>query len=372
MAVEASPTQILNFYYTRVIEVISQKNPTGIQDVGDLLKRFPGKEYQVYVQICKKCGVQPENKHTSEDLVNYSLGKGKVSNWLIKKGFNNYAQLHGFVTMNWATFLAISTTEQLEKLGIAPLVADKLLRSILSEAREIAKEVELTKSEPERKESASDSNEAARKLDFEVGDTCFTRVLKTSNKDGEEKWVSARVTNVNEEDNTFDIFVINAKAHGVPPEAVSVPRSFLKKSSDHVEVAIPEPRSTDEHKYKTDDRVRVVGLRSHTQYNGLCGTIIFHMAQNRRYQVRLDTGDVFAIRKRNISPEAVELPKEAIEVAMEKIRNAGITDKAQEEALMELMDKLFRSSPSMDHIKFGEFAAGFFIAKQKILSDQGK
>jgi len=370
MAAEASPTQIFNFYYARVIDVISQKNPTGIQDVGDLLKRFPGKEYQVYVQICKKCGVHPEEKHSSEDLANFSSGKGKVSNWLIKKGYNNYAQLHGFVTMKWGTFLSISTTKQLEKLGIATVDADNLLRSILSEVCETAKEVDLPISKPERKEAASESDEPARKLDFEVGETCFTRVLKYSNKDGKEKWVSARVTNVNQEDNTFDIFVINAKAHGVPPEAVNVPRSFLKKSSDHVEVSIPEPRSADVYKYKTDDRVRVVGLRSHTQYNGLCGTIL--LVRNGRYQVRLDTGDVFAVRKRNISPEDAELPKEAIEVAIEKIKTAGIADKAQEDALIELMDRLFRSSPSMDHIKFGEFAAGFFIAKQKILSEQGK
>jgi len=369
MAVEFSPTQIFNFYYRRLIDVISHKNPSGIQDVGDLLKRFPGKEYQVYVQICKKCGVQPEKQHTSEDLANYSTGKGKVSCWLIKKGFNNYSQLHGFITMKWGNFLAICTAGQLEKLGIAPKDADNLLNSILSEACDTAKEVELPKSEPEHKEPAPDLDKPARKLDFEVGESCFTRVLKNS-QDGEEKWVSARVTNVNNDDNTFDIFVLNAKAHGVPPEAVNVPRSFLKKSSDHVHVAIPEPRSTDVQEYKTDDRVRVVGLRSHTQYNGLCGTILLHMAQNRRYQVRLDTGDVFAIRKRNISPEAVELPKEAIEIATKKIKKAGLTDKAQEKALLELMDKLFRSSPSMDHIKFGEFSAGFFIAKQKILSDQ--
>ena len=83
------------------------------------------------------------------------------------------------------------------------------------------------------------------------------------------------------------------------------------------------------------------------------------MAKNKRYQVRLDTGDVFAIRNRNISPELVELPKESIEVATKKIRKAGMTDQAHEDALMELLENLFRSSPSMDHIKFEEFAAGF-------------
>jgi len=370
MEVEASPIQIFCFYYARVMDVISQKNPTGIQDAGALLKQFPGKEYQVYVQICRKCGVQPEKKPSLEELANYPIGE--VVSWLNKNGFKKYSMLKGFMTMKWENFLATSTEEQLKKLGVAPQDADVLLRAILSEACETAKEVELPKSKPESKEHASDGNELERKLDFEVGEDCFTRVLKISDTDGEEKWVSARVTNVNKNNNTFDIFVLNAKAHGVPPEAVNVPRSFLKKSSDHVEVAVPEPRNTEVPKYSKGDRIRVVGLRSHTLYNGLCGTILLHMAKNRRYQVRLDTGDVFAIRKRNISPEVVELPKEAIEVATKKIKKAGITGKAEEDALIELMDKLFRSSPSMDHIKFGEFAAGFFIAKQKIMNEQGK
>jgi len=366
---EASQTQIFNFYYARVLDVISQ-NPTGIEDVGALLKQFPGKEYQVYVQICKKCGVQPLKKATPTALINDL--RVKVSNWLIEKGFDKYSQLRVFLTMKWETFLGISTEQQLKELGIAPQDVDNLLRSILSEACETAKKVDLPQSKPGYKAPASKPNESDQKSDFAVGDSCFTRVLKFGDQDGDEKWVSARVTNVNSDSKTFDIYVLNAKALGVPPEAVNVPRSFLKKSSDDVKVAVPESRSTEEPIYKAGDRIRVVGLRSHTLYNGLCGTILLHMAKNRRYQVRLDTGDVFAIRKRNISPEIVELPSEAIEVATKKIREAGITDKAQEDALIELMDKLFRSSPSMDNNKFGEFAAGFFIAKQKIINDQGE
>ena len=69
-----------------------------------------------------------------------------------------------------------------------------------------------------------------------MGENCYTKVLKIGDKDGDEKWVSARVTNINKDNSTFDIFILNAKALGVPPEAVNVPRSFLKKSSDHVQV----------------------------------------------------------------------------------------------------------------------------------------
>jgi len=347
---------------------MSQKNPTGILDVGVLLKKFPGKEYQVYSQICRKCGVEPEKEPNLEDLVNHP--SGKVSIYLIKKGFKIYSELQGFIMMQWTNFLAISTEEELWKLGVAPEDTDNLLRSILSEACETAKKVELPESKQAAKISVTDSVEPEHKMDFEVGESCFTRVL--DDKDGEEKWVSAKITTVNKDDNSFDIFVLNAKALGVPPEAVNVPRSFLKKTSDHVQVTVPEPRATDMPKYKTGDRIRVVGLRSHTLYNGLSGIILLHMPKNRRYQVRLDTGDIFAIRERNISSESVNLPKEAIEIAMGKIRKAGITGKAQEDALVELMERLFRCSPVTDHNKFGEFAAGFFIAKQKIMSDQGK
>jgi len=367
---EASATQIFNFYYTRLLGVISQKNPTGIQDVGALLKQFPGKEYQVYVQICRKLGVQPEKEASPEELANNSTGK--ISSWLIENGYKKYADLQGFMAMKWGNFLAISTEEQLKELGVTPQDSDSLLRSILSEVCETAKEVELPKTKSEVKEPTSDPEELEQKFDFKVGEICFTRVLKIGNKDGKEKWVSARVTNINKNNNTFDVFVINAKAHGVPPEAVNVPRGFLKKSSDYVREAVLAPQGVIVPKYQAGDRVRVVGLRSHTLYNGLSGTILLYIASERRYQVRLDTSDLFAIRERNISPDLAELPKEAIEIAKKKVRKAGITDQAQQDALVQLMDKLFRRSPVMDHSKFGEFAAGYFIAKQKIMSDQGK
>merc|ERR1719334_1587481 len=114
------------------MDVISQKNPTGIQDAGALLLQFPGKEYQVYVQICRKCGVQPEKKPTPEELANYPIGK--VSSWLNENGFKKYSVRQGFMTMKWEVFLSTSTEEQLEKLGVSPEDADILLRAILSEA----------------------------------------------------------------------------------------------------------------------------------------------------------------------------------------------------------------------------------------------
>jgi len=370
MAADASPTQIFNFYYTLINDVISKENSSGIQDVGALLKQFPGKEYQVYVQICRKGGVEPKKKPTIKELANHP--SNKVSSWLIKKGFKVYSELQAFLKMKWEIFLTISTEEQLKELGVAPEDTDNLLRFILSESCQTEKKVELPERNQDQKELSSNFVKPEQKLDFEVGESCYTRVLKPGDKDGEDLWVSARITNINKHNSTFDIFVLNAKAHGVPPEAVNVPRSFLKKSTDHVQVAVPEPRAAVVPKYNTGDRIRVVGLRSHTLYNGQCGTIQLHMAKSKRYQVRLDTGDVFAIRNRNISPELVELPKEALEVGIKNIRKAGMTSQAQEDALVELMEKLFRSSPSMDHIKFGEFAAGFFITKQKIISDQGK
>merc|ERR550534_41592 len=99
--------------------------------------------------------------------------------------------------MKWGNFLAISTEEQLKDLGVAAQDSDNLLRSIFSEASESAKELELPKTKSESKEPASNPDEPAQKSDFVVGEVCFTKVLKANHKEGDEKWVSARITNVN-------------------------------------------------------------------------------------------------------------------------------------------------------------------------------
>jgi len=375
MAAEATQSAVFQFYYTRIKEVISKKNSTGIQDPGALLKQFPGKEYMVYTQICKRVGVEPQKQPTTEEILRGRCppaeSVGKVPKWLTKHGYKSYAERPECSTMSWESLVSIRTEEQLKELGVLAEHRSDLLRLIALEIRENVKETVVPESKPDRGIPASRPNEHETKCDFKVGDSCYTRVLKASDNVGEETWVNARITNVYEESNTFDIFVYNAKAHGVPPDAVNVPRSFLKKSTDQVMVAVPEPRNNDLSKFNVGDRIRVVGLRSHTLYNGLSGTVLDHMVKQRRYQVRLDTGDVFAIRRRNITGEMVEVPSEAIEVAKKKIREAGIVSQEKENTLVELMGKLFRSTPNMeDHRKFGEFAAGYFIAKEKILSDK--
>merc|ERR1712173_290205 len=112
---------------------------------------------------------------------------------------------------------------------------------------------------------------------------------------------------------TYDIFVYNSKAHGVPPEAVNVPRAMLKKGTEKVQVAVPDAkaRAAKRPQFQQGDRVGVFGLRSHTSYNGLCGTVLLYVPSERRYQVRLDTNDVIAIKQRNVAPEHGEAPKDA-------------------------------------------------------------
>jgi len=377
MSVEPSDSKIFHFYYTKIMDVLFNNDSTNIHNIGTLLRKFPGKEYHVYAQICRKCGVQPEEQPTAKEIaagprLNESP-TGAVSNWLSSKGFKVYAAHEQFRTMKWETFMAISSEERLQELGVLPRHALSLLGAIHLEASplEAAKAVALPASKPDREVPASKQSDPGPKSDFEVGEHCFTKVVKTTGEKDVERWLNARVTNVND-DNTFDIIVLQAKAHGVPPEAVDVPRSFLKKSSDHITLALPELRPRHSARYIPGDRVLVYGLRSHTDYNGICGTILLHMGKERRYQVRLDTGDVFAIRPRNISPEIIEVPKEALEAGTKKMMEAsGSEEVSQEdkEALSDLIVKLMRNTPTVEHKKLGEFAAGYLIAVAKQKSD---
>jgi len=348
--------QVFSFYKTRLTEVLTQHNPAGLNTIGALLKQFPGKEHQVYLQICKKCGVQPVDPPTADDFVNgvpkplETKVDNRASEWLLKwfpdKKWGNE---HQFKTMEWDKFTAISTKGRLIELGVIPRHADTLLEAIKK-----AKEGQDPEPSPKKPNA-----------DFEIGENCYTKVVTTS-KSGGEKWLNARITAINTDGDkaTYDIFVYNSKAHGVPPEAVNVPRDMLKKGTEKVTVAVA---STDKAKkrpqFQQGDRVRVFGLRSHTSYNGLCGTVLLYVPSERRYQVRLDTNDVIAIKQRNVAPEHGEAPKDASAESSKKKKKPGKADAGQ---LSELMMKLMQDNPEADPKKLGEFAAGYLLAKQKL------
>jgi len=320
MSSELTPAQIFEFYHTRLTEVLTQHNPAGLNTVESLLKQFPGKEHQVYIQICKKCSVDPVERPTRDDfdldgrvkpLVKEETGDERVANWLSDKGFDRYASKHQFLTMSWDDFFAISTKGRLIELGVLPKDASYLLTAISLERGEDGIPDKPLESPP-------------IKADFEVGENCYTKVVMTSNAGG-EKWLNARVTNVND-DNSFDIFVYNSKAFSVPPEAVNVPRDMLKKLSEKVQVAVPDPKrkSAKRPQFQSGDRVRVFGLRSHTTYNGLCGTVLLYVASERRYQVRLDTNDVIAIKQRNVGPTNGNDEKgAAMQMDRKKVKSPG-------------------------------------------------
>jgi len=365
---EPTPGQIFQFYETLLTEVLTKHNPAGLNTISVLLKQFPGKEHQVYAQICKKCGVRPRGPPTHEDFIDGvpkvlakpTVPDGRVSKWLSEKDFDRYAQMHQFVTMSWEDLMGISSKGKLIELGVIPKHAQSLLLAILQEAT-------LQETLPDDKLS---SGKQEHKSDFEVGENCFTKVLE--NDQGSEKWLNARITEVNA-DNTFDIFVYNSKAHGVPPEAVNVPRNMLKKSTEKVKVAVPDPkkRATKRPQFQHGDRVRVFGLRSHTSYNNLCGTVLLYVPNERRYQVRLDTNDVIAIKQRNVAAEdSGPQTSAAIESGKKKLKKEG-GSKDDENSLTDLMIKLMNDNPNADPGKLGEFAAGYILAKQKLLKSEG-
>merc|ERR1719173_210297 len=185
------------------------------------------------------------------------------------------------------------------------------------------------------------------------------------NSKGGEKWLNAKVTHVND-DNTFDISVYNASNYGAPPDAVNVPRNMLKKSTEDVEIADPKRKNSKRPQFQQGDRVRVSGLRSHTSYNGLCGTVLLYVPTERRYQVRLDTNDVIAIKQRNVGPVGDDDKGPAMSVGKKQLKNSGNAEKDEETKLSELMTKLMQDNPNTDPGKLGEFAAGYLLAKRKM------
>jgi len=353
---DLTPAQIFEFYHTRLTEVLKKHNPEGLGTINALLKQFPGKEHQVYCQICKKCDVSPVARPTLDDFEDGHVKpfkmEPKVSYWLNERLFERYAKKPQFQTMSWEDFISISTKGRLIELGVLPNDATLLFSAISKE-----------------RGNGGISNKPLpeKKVDFEVGENCYT-VLLTTGKEG-EKWLSARITNVNEDD-SFDIFVYNAKAFNVPPEAVNVPRKMLKKRTEKVEVAVPDlkRKSTKRPQFRQGDRVRVFGLRSHTTYNGLYGTVLLYVASERRYQVRLDTNDVIAIKQRNVTA-AGDGDKKPPKQSGKKKSKHGEPVKDDETMLSELMSKLMQDNPTTDPGKLGEFAAGFLHAKHKMAKE---
>jgi len=348
--------QIFEFYRTRLTEVLTTHNPAGLNTVSTLLKQFPGKEHQVYTQICKKCGVEPVERPTLNDfedgkvkpLKNEPMDE-RVPMWLSANGFDKYANKYHFQQMSRETFFSIQTRGRLIELGVLPKDADQLLSCLVKDSGADIPEKPLEKPK--------------KTADFDVGENCYTKVVTSGSKNG-EKWLNARVTNVND-DNSFDIFVYNSKAFNVPPEAVNVPRDMLKKLSEDVQVAIPK-KAPKRPQFQTGDRVKVSGLRSHTSYNGLCGTVLLYVASERRYQVRLDTNDVIAIKQRNVGPVGGDDKGAAMTHNKKKPKNSGNEQKDDETMLSELMTKLMQDNPNTDAGKLGEFAAGYLLAKRKM------
>merc|ERR1712066_70800 len=113
---------------------------------------------------------------------------------------------------------------------------------------------------------------------------------------------------------------------------------MLKKSTEDVKVALPDPqaRPSKRPQFQHGDRVRVFGLRSHTTYNNLCGTVLLYVPSERRYQVRLDTNDVIAIKQRNVEPENDEAPNKAAQDEASKKKKSGKKSGKDEQQLSEL------------------------------------
>jgi len=358
---QVSPEEMFKFYKGRIIDVLNKHNPSGLKTVDPLLKQFPGKEYQVYKQICKMWKVDPQPPATPSEIlakpsqaeVNSNQG-GEVSRWLRNRGFTSYSKLPQFQSMTLRDFMAIDTKKKLMDIGVIPKHAEILWNEILQGAYQKSQKV-------------PKAEKPAHIADFKVGEPCFTKVMLVNSK-GEEKWLNATVTNVND-DNTFDISVNNAANYGVPPDAVNVPRKMLKKLTENVEIAVPDPKrkASKRPQFQQGDRVQVSGLRSHESYNGLCGTILLYVPSQRRYQVRLDTNDIIAVKQRNVgavvkgADKANHLPLNAGMKIIKKVNN----EHADDAVLSSLMVTLMQDNPNTDAGKLGEFAAAYLLSKKK-------
>jgi len=373
MSTSAASATVFQYYLTLIQDLYRKHSLSNIQSVGPLLKQFPGKEYLVYLQICKKCGVEPEKQRTAEEIAAQEVApseEGKVSAWLSSKGYQRYAEMSQFGAMKWEIFKTISTEQQLRAQGVQPDNIQDLLSLIRHEVagKTYAAQSEQVLDQPPAAKPSLPQDE------FKMGDECYTKVFKAGMDDVEEGWLKAKIMRVNK-DSTYDIYVHNAIAHGVPPEAVNVPKQSLKKHVDSVKPTPPMPAKRphpDSTKFSRGDRVWVCGLRSHQSYNGLGGTIvIFH---EKRFQVELDNGELFAIRAENLFSWEVDVPKESVEAGLSRLKTAGFAGVEEEEILQDLITRLMRydTSRSTDHVKLGHFAAGYLIAQRRFLSNDNE
>jgi len=373
MSASANAALVFQYYHTIIQNLYCKHSLSNIQSVEPLLKQFPGKEYLVYLQICKKCGVEPEEQPTSEQIVNKAKevdesDEGKVSTWLSDKGFERYAKSPQFRAMKWEIFKTITNGDQLRAQGVQLEHIQSLLTLIAAETAEKKEDISIE----QPVEEPQSENLPEPESEFKIGDDCYTKVFKAGEDEVEEGWLKAKVVRINN-DNTYDIYVLNAMAHGVPPEAVNVPRNFLKKHVDNVKVTPPAPVKRphpDSTKFSRGDRVWVCGLRSHQSYNGLGGKIVIF--NEKRYQVELDNGELFAIRAENLVPWDVDVPNESIEAGVSRLSSAGFAGAEDEEILRDLITRLMRydTSRSTDHVKLGQFAAGYLIAQRRFLSKE--
>jgi len=353
---QPTPEQSFKFYKARLTEVMLKHNPQGLKTVDSLLNQFPGKEYQVYSQICKMAKIEPLPPASSVEIMEFPVG---VPQWLIDHGFNSYAHHHQLVKMTMKDFLAINSKGKLIEIGVLPKDAEALWTEILRESYVGSEPLP----DPEPLMPVTNA-------DFMVGENCFAKMMLSNSKGG-EKWVNAKITHVND-DNTFDIFVYSAATYGVSPDAVNVPRKMLKKSTENVEVAQPDPKrkAAKRPQFQQGDRIRVSGLRTHLSYNGLCGTVLLYVPTERRYQIRLDTNDVIAIKQKNV--RALKKRNEPMSDSGKKhIRD--LHDQMTDDAMLPaLMVKLMQDNPDTDAGKLGEFAAGYLLSKKKLIAQKAE
>jgi len=359
MSSDPTPAQVFDFYHRRLTEVLTNYNPAGRKTISALLKRFPGKAHDVYIQICKKCGVTPVDRPTLDAFKNSVVkpfsqkpSDESVTKWLTRNDLQKYANKHQFQAISLGDFFTISSKRKLIELGVLPKDTTILLDAIAKESGE---------------DGLSEKPVALSKpADFDVGENCYTKMVMPSNKGG-VKWLNARVIDVND-DNSFNIFVYNSKEFNVPAEAVSVPRHMLKKLSENIKVVVPETKrkSIKRPKFKSGDRIRLCGLRSYTAYNGLCGTVLIRVPSERRYQVRLDTNVVIAIKQSKVGPVDPDNDQRPAKLQVKKKHEGVAVNTDEVDVLSALMAKLMQDNPDTDPGKLGEFAAAYLHAKTRM------
>merc|ERR1719495_308993 len=81
-------------YQKRLKEILTKHNPSMLPQVDILLKKFPGKEHQVYVQMCRKCSVKPGPPPTDEERrafyaaeVAEESKESELTKWLVAHDF---------------------------------------------------------------------------------------------------------------------------------------------------------------------------------------------------------------------------------------------------------------------------------------------